>query len=58
MAKVLISLPAKMLEEIDQLAEQESRTRSELIREACRAYGKKVDSALNKLDLLKALVTE
>ena len=36
--RVLISLPEKFLEEIDQLADDEQRSRSELIREALRAY--------------------
>jgi len=36
--KVLISLPEKFLEEIDQAAEREQRSRSELIREALRQY--------------------
>lgn len=33
-----ISLPAELLAEIDQLARQEKRTRSELFREAARRY--------------------
>lgn len=37
-AKVLISLPERFLEEIDRMAEQEQRSRSELIREALRRY--------------------
>lgn len=36
--KVLICLPEKFLEEVDQVAEIEQRSRSELIREALRAY--------------------
>ncbi|MDR1168275.1 MAG: ribbon-helix-helix domain-containing protein [Heliobacteriaceae bacterium] len=38
MARVLISMPEKFLDEIDALAEDENRTRSELIREALRTY--------------------
>ena len=38
MARVLISMPDKFLENIDMLAEGEQRTRSELIREALRRY--------------------
>ena len=38
MARVLISMPDKFLENIDNLAEGEQRTRSELIREALRRY--------------------
>ena len=38
MARILISMPEKFLEEIDGVAENESRSRSELIREALRSY--------------------
>ena len=45
--KVLVSLPEKFLEDVDRVAAEERRSRSELIREALRAYlnvrdGKKV----------------
>jgi uncharacterized protein (DUF433 family) len=36
--KVLISLPKEFLEDVDRVAENEHRSRSELIREALRAY--------------------
>ncbi len=36
--RVLISLPEKFLNEIDMLADEEQRSRSELIREALRNY--------------------
>jgi CopG family transcriptional regulator / antitoxin EndoAI len=36
--KVLISLPEKFLEEVDRVATAEHRSRSELVREALRAY--------------------
>ena len=36
--KILVSLPEKFLEEVDRLAAEEHRSRSELIREALRAY--------------------
>jgi CopG family transcriptional regulator / antitoxin EndoAI len=36
--RVLISLPEKFLAEIDMLADEEQRSRSELIREALRNY--------------------
>ncbi|HEY9744906.1 MAG TPA: ribbon-helix-helix domain-containing protein [Oculatellaceae cyanobacterium] len=36
--RVLISLPEKFLNEIDTLADEEQRSRSELIREALRNY--------------------
>lgn len=38
MARVLISMPERFLTEIDQVAGNENRTRSELIREALRTY--------------------
>ena len=38
MAKVLLSIPDKFLNQIDVVAENEQRTRSELIREALRNY--------------------
>ncbi len=41
MAKVLLSIPDKFLTQIDEIAENEQRTRSELIREALRNYMKK-----------------
>ena len=36
--RVLISMPDKFLNEIDQVANEENRSRSELIREALRVY--------------------
>ncbi len=38
MARVLISMPEEFLDRIDQVADGENRTRSELIREALRSY--------------------
>ncbi len=38
MARVLISMPDEFLGKIDNVAEEEQRTRSELIREALRSY--------------------
>ena len=38
MARVLISMPEEFLNKIDQVADGENRTRSELIREALRSY--------------------
>lgn len=38
MAKVLVSMPDKFLKSIDEIANNEQRTRSELIREALRTY--------------------
>jgi len=42
--RVLISLPEKFLSEIDILADEEQRSRSELIREALRNYIRQHDS--------------
>ena len=41
MARVLISMPEKFLDEIDNVADTENRSRSELIREALRGYIRK-----------------
>lgn len=38
MARVLISMPESFLGKIDEVADAESRSRSELIREALRTY--------------------
>lgn len=38
MSRVLISMPEKFLDEIDDVADTENRSRSELIREALRTY--------------------
>ena len=38
MARVLISMPEGFLDKIDEIADSESRSRSELIREALRSY--------------------
>lgn len=38
MAKVLVSMSDKFLEKINEVADNEQRTRSELIREALRPY--------------------
>ena len=38
MAKILVSFPQEFLEVVDRLAAEEHRSRSELIREALRAY--------------------
>ena len=38
MARVLISMPEDFLDKIDNVAKNENRSRSELIREALRTY--------------------
>ena len=60
MARVLISMPESFLGKIDEVADLESRSRSELIREALRTYmyrnqvrdGKKAVSNAEILDAL------
>lgn len=39
--RILISMPQKFLDEVDEVANSEHRSRSELIREALRLYVKK-----------------
>ncbi len=41
MARILISMKDNFLKSIDQMAQREQRTRSELVREALREYIKK-----------------
>ena len=48
MARILISMKDNFLKSIDELAQNEQRTRSELIREALRAYIKKSKVAAPK----------
>jgi len=38
MAKVMVSFPDEFLKEVDRIAREEHRTRSELLREAVRFY--------------------
>lgn len=38
LSRVLISMPEGFLQQVDKMAEEENRTRSELIREALRRY--------------------
>ena len=38
MAKILVTMPDEFLSRVDGLANNEQRTRSELIREALRSY--------------------
>ncbi len=60
MAKVLVSMSDKFLEKINEIADNEQRTRSELIREALRSYirrssytnTKKAEDAANMLEEL------
>ena len=41
MAKILVTMPVEFLSRVDGLANNEQRTRSELIREALRSYMRK-----------------
>lgn len=41
MARILVSMPDDFLNRIDRIADSEQRTRSELVREALRAYIKR-----------------
>lgn len=41
MARILVSMPDEFLDRVDGLAGEEQRTRSELVREALRAYIKR-----------------
>lgn len=61
MARVLISMPEQFLSSIDSVAEYENRSRSELIRQALRAYMnsnsiKSRNSAVNTAKQLEKLL--
>ena len=58
MAKVLISMPDKFLEEIDNVATFEQRTRSELIRESLRKYIRRNDFLNTELSEKRAKILE
>ena len=47
MARVLISMKDDFLRQIDDLATNEQRTRSELIREALRMYMRRLPTSVN-----------
>lgn len=61
MTRVLISMPEEFLDKIDKVAENESRSRSELIREALRTYINKARvrdnaTAIKNASILDALL--
>ena len=61
MARVLISMPEEFLNKIDQVADGENRSRSELIREALRTYIytqkiRESTSAAKNADILEAML--
>lgn len=58
MARVLISMPEKFLDEIDQIADSENRSRSELIREALRTYIHRSKVRENTLAVKNASILE
>ena len=58
MARVLISMPEEFLNKIDEVADTENRTRSELIREALRTYIHKQKVKENALAVKNASILE
>jgi len=42
MAKILVTMPDEFLNKVDGLADKESRSRSELIREALKTYMRRI----------------
>lgn len=58
MARVLISMPEEFLNKIDEVADNEARSRSELIREALRTYIHKSKVRENALASKNAAVLE
>ena len=54
MARILVSMPDDFLKSVDKLADNERRTRSELIREALRSYIRKTNSLNSKKALENA----
>ncbi len=61
MARVLISMPERFLDEIDNVASSENRSRSELIREALRTYMyrnkvRNSQKALKNAEILESLL--
>jgi CopG family transcriptional regulator / antitoxin EndoAI len=58
MARVLISMPSEFLNMIDQIADSEQRSRSELIREALRTYIHKSKVRENTLAANNASILE
>ena len=48
MAKVLVTMPDEFLNKVDSLADVESRSRSELIREALKTYMRKISASQSK----------
>lgn len=58
MAKILVTMPDEFLNKVDGLANDEQRTRSELIREALRTYMRKVTVSQSRKTLDNAKILE
>ena len=58
MARILISMKDTFLKSIDEIAEKEHRTRSELIREALRNYMQKQNQRINPNAQKNAMILE
>ena len=58
MARVLISMPEQFLSEIDTVAQDENRSRSELIRQALRTYIQRSKIRENSLATKNASILE
>lgn len=54
MVRILVSMPDDFLKSVDKLADNERRTRSELVREALRSYIRKTNSLNSKKALENA----
>lgn len=58
MARILISMQDNFLKSVDEIAQNEHRTRSELIREALRDYLKKAKTTVPKKAIENAKILE
>ena len=58
MARILISMPDDFLKSVDALADNERRTRSELVREALRTYIRRSNSFNSKKAVQNAKTLE
>ena len=54
MARIMVSMTDDFLKSVDKLADNERRTRSELVREALRSYIRKTNSLNSKKALENA----
>lgn len=58
MAKILVTMPDEFLNKVDGLANNEQRTRSELIREALRTYMRRVTVSQSRKAVDNAKILE